>query len=163
MKEASLTLLALAVALAAPSCSGGDADGAAATPVPTSTTIEEPAPSLYDLQPGDCFGDLDRNQDLLVRLQSCDGPHQAEVYGTVELTAARFPGAEVLVPRAATACAQRFAGYTGEPAGPGTELAFVEIVPTLASWSAGDRRALCVALGLDGVRLEAGIAEGGVT
>ena len=104
-----------------------------------------------------------RNQDLLVRLQSCDGPHQAQVYGTVELTAARFPGAEVLVPRAATACAQRFAGYTGEPAGPGTELAFVEIVPTLASWSAGDRRALCVALGLDGVRLEAGIAEGGVT
>ena len=163
MRGSPLVLLVLAAALAGTSCAGGD-DGAVATSAaPPPSTAGAPASSLYDLRTGDCFSGLDRNQDLLVRPRPCASPHQAEIYGTVELTASRFPGAEVLGPRAATACAQQFAGYTGEPAGPGTELGFVEIVPTLASWSSGDRQALCVALGVDGVRLEASIADGGGT
>ncbi len=160
MRGSGVAFLALAVILATVSCRGDDEDEPAVTTVPVTQAAAPPA-SLYDLAPGDCFRGLGRNQDIRVRRRACTDPHQAEVYGTVELSAARYPGVEVLRQRAATACAQRFAGYTGEPAGPGTELAFVEVVPTLDSWAAGDRRALCVALGVDGAPLEASIAAGG--
>ena len=155
-------LLVLVLTLPAAGCSGDDGGGpAVATPAPN-TLVAAPS-SLYDLVTGDCFSGLGRTQDLRIRLRDCAEPHQAEVYGNVELTATRFPGVEVLRQRAATSCAPGFADYAGEPAGPGTELAFVEVVPTLASWAAGDRRALCVALGIDGARLTASIAAGGST
>ena len=63
--------------------------------------------------------------------------------------------------QAATSCAQHFVAYTGERAGPQTQLAFTEIVPTLESFTAGDRRALCVALGVDGAPLRGSIAPRG--
>lgn len=159
MRGPGAALLVLALILATVGCRGEDEEEPAVT-----TVAATPAPllaSLYDLAPGDCFSGLGRNQDIRVRLRACSEPHQAEVYGTLELSADRYPGVEVLRQRAATDCAQRFAGYTGEPAGPGTELAFVEVVPTLDSWTAGDRRALCVALGVDGAPLQLSIAVGG--
>ena len=158
--RAGVALVLLVVALTGIACSGDDAEAPDPSPPPSSAPAR-PSASLYDLEPGDCFGGLDRNQDLRVRLRPCGRPHQAEVYGALALTAPRFPGVEVLRQRAATNCAQRFAGYTGEPAGPGTDLAFVEVVPTLESWAAGDRRALCIVLGVDGVPLQASIAAGG--
>ena len=110
---------------------------------------------------GDCFNGLGRNQDLRVRVVSCRRPHQAEVYGAVDLDNRRFPGADVVRRQVATQCAQNFAGYSGQAAGPDTQVAFTEVVPTLASFSAGDRRGLCVALGLDGQRLRGSIAQRG--
>jgi len=158
--RAAVALVLLALVLAGVACSDDDAE-APAPSSPSSTAPARPQASLYDLEPGACFRGLSRNQDLRIRVVPCGRPHQAEVYGAVELTAPRFPGVEVLRQRAATNCAQRFAGYTGEPAGPGTELAFVEVVPTLASWAAGDRRALCVVLGVDGAVLGSSVAAGG--
>lgn len=159
---AAMAVVLLGMVITGAACSGDDAEVPATSAPPVTAPAPLPA-SLYDLETGDCFSGLGRNQDLRVRLRACAQPHQAEVYGTLELTAPRFPGVEVLRQQAATQCAQRFAGYTGEPAGPGTELAFVEIVPTLDSWTAGDRRALCVALGVDGVPLTASIAAEGAT
>jgi hypothetical protein len=160
VRRSGVALLGLTVILANLACSADDEAGTAPTTVPATPAVTPPT-SLHDLAPGDCFRGLGRNQDLRVRLRACSETHQAEVYGALELSAARYPGVEVLRQRAATDCARRFAGYTGEPAGPGTELAFVEVVPTLNSWAAGDRRALCVALGVDGAPLEASIAAGG--
>ena len=153
-------LLVLGLVLTGVACSGDDGPAPEPSPPPTTSAARPPA-SLYDLEVGDCFSGLGRNQDLQIRVRPCGRPHQAEVYGAVELSGRRFPGVEVLRQRAATDCAQRFAGYTGEPAGPGTELAFVEIVPTLESWAAGDRRALCIGLGVDGAVLDQSIAAGG--
>jgi hypothetical protein len=156
VKVTRAALVVLTVILVA-ACSGDDADQSTNSTPPT-TEAPPPATSLYDLVTGDCFSGLNRNQDLRVRIVDCDRRHQAEVYGTFEMNVRRFPGAEVLRRQAATACAQRFSEYTGEPVGPGTEVAFAEIVPTLDSWTAGDRTALCVALGLDGVFLRGSIA-----
>ena len=150
-------MLFLVVTLLA-ACSADEADEA--TPTTPPATVADPPSSLYDLEVGDCFSGLGRNQDLRVRIVDCARRHQAEVYGAFDLSARRFPGTEVLRRQAATQCAQRFAGYTGEPAGPGTEVAFAEIVPTLDSWTAGDRRALCVALGLDDAPLRGSIGAG---
>jgi len=159
--RAGVALVLLVMVLTGVACSGDDDAAAPEVTSPPSTAPAHPPASLYDLEPGDCFSGLGRNQDLRVRVRPCGRPHQAEVYGALALTAPRFPGVEVLRQRAATNCAQRFAGYTGEPAGPGTDLAFVEVVPTLESWSAGDRRALCIVLGVDGAPLPASIAAGG--
>lgn len=156
--RASETALLLAMVLTAfVGCSGDDAEEV--TPTSPPTTVARPPTSLYDLVTGDCFSGLGRNQDLRVRIVRCARRHQAEVYGTFDLAARRrFPGTEVLRRQAATQCAQYFADYTGEPAGPATEVSFAEIVPTLDSWSVGDRSALCVAVGLDGVALRGSIA-----
>jgi hypothetical protein len=152
-----LALALLVVALAA--CSGDDGAGEPAAAPPT-TSADAPD-SLYDLDVGDCFNGLGRNQDLRVRVVACGRPHQAEVYGAVVLDNRRFPGADVVRRQVATQCAQSFAGYSGQAAGPDTQVAFTEVVPTVASFSAGDRRGLCVALGLDGERLRGSIAQRG--
>ncbi len=152
--RAGLVLAVLVGATAG--CSGDDAPEADERPSPTTAA---PTASLYDLEIGDCFSGLARNRDLRIRLQPCNRRHQAEVYGTLELDNRRFPGADVLRRRTATFCAQAFVGYTGEPVGPGTEVAFTEVVPTLESFTAGDRRALCVAHGLDGVPLRRSNAQ----
>ncbi len=149
-------VLVLALVVLVPAC-GGDDEAVPATVGPT-TTAPDGRASLYELSVGDCLDGLAAGTDLLVEVVPCDRPHQAEVYGTAEVRGEAFPGVDQLRRRAATACAQRFAGYTGEPAGPGTELAFVEVVPTVESWAAGDRAALCLALGPDGAPLSASIA-----
>jgi hypothetical protein len=145
--------------LAAAACS--DDAGSTASTVPSPTTSADAGDSLYDLDVGECFGGLGTDRDLRIRLRACDGPHQAEVYGAFDVTNRRFPGAEVLRRQVATRCAQVFATYTGAAVGPDTQVAFTEVVPTLASFEAGDRRALCVALGLDGAPLRGSIAGGG--
>jgi hypothetical protein len=156
-RRAVVVLALLTIPLAA--CSGDDADdGGDAVPA----TSAPPAPtSLYDLEVGDCFRGLDRVQDLRVRIVPCRRRHQAEVYGTFVFRNRRYPGEDVLRREAATNCSQDFVGYTGEPVGPGTVLAFTEVVPTLESFTAGDRRALCIALGRDGERLQGTIARRG--
>lgn len=150
--------VALLLVLVVTGCSGDDGEPSATTVAP----VLDPGDNLYGLEVGDCFSGLGQGQDLEVRVRPCEHPHEAEVYGTSALSARRFPGVDTLRRQAATTCAQLFAGYTGEPAGPDTRLGFVEVVPTLASWAAGDRAALCVAVGLDGVPLPASIAAGGV-
>jgi Septum formation len=153
-----LAALGVALVLVAMACSGddGDTDDEAAPP---STTAPAAPPSLYDLAEGDCFSGLGRTQDLRIRIVPCRRGHQAEVYGAFTLDNRRFPGADVLRREAATQCAQHFVGYTGEPPGPNTDVAFTEVVPTVDSFTAGDRRALCIALGIDGARLRGSIAQ----
>jgi hypothetical protein len=148
-------VLGLAVLLLA-ACSGDD--GAAEDTAPPPTTTAHAADSLYDLDVGDCFNGLGTDRDLQVRVRPCARRHQAEVYGAFEVDNRRFPGADVLRRQVATRCAQAFSAYTGEPAGPDTRVAFTEVVPSLRSFEAGDRQALCVALGLDGSRLTGSIA-----
>ena len=159
-RSLAAALLAVLVAGTAMGCSDDGGDGEA---TPPSTTAAAAPASLYDLDTGDCFSGLGRTQDLRIRVQPCRRPHQAEVYGAFDLQNRRFPGADVLRRQAATGCAQHFAAYTGEPVGPGTQLAFTEIVPTLESFTAGDRRALCVALGVDEAPLRGSIARPGAT
>jgi hypothetical protein len=153
--------IALAVLVGATAACSGDDGGSASTTTPPATTAADAGDSLYDLDVGECFGGLGADRDLRIRIKPCRGRHQAEVYGAFDVTNRRFPGADVLRRQVATQCARIFATYTGEAAGPGTEVAFTEIVPTVASFEAGDRRALCVALGLDGEPLRGSIAAGG--
>ena len=148
MRRAPLGVaLAVAVALA-PACTGDAADD---EPAP-STAARPEGTSVYDLVQGDCVNGLDEGRDLRVRVVAFGRRHEPEVYGTVELGPdTAFPGVDVLRRQAQSACAPLYGVYTGEPPGiPGTGLALTEIVPTSESWAAGDRRAVCVALGASG-------------
>jgi Septum formation len=147
-------LAAVAVLLVTLAGCGGDD---APDEPPPATTAPSRGTSVYDLLVGDCLSGLGEGQDLRVRVTPCRRRHEAEVYGAFSLPGDRFPGVEVLRQEAATTCAPIFAEYTGEPPGPGIDLAFTEIVPTLESWSSGDRAALCLALGLDGRPLRGSI------
>jgi hypothetical protein len=147
--------VALAVAVLA-GCAGDD--GEPVSSAPEREPGRQAQTSLHDLHVGDCVQGLGSDRDVSVRVVRCRRPHRAEVYALFDLGGDQFPGVEVLRRRAATGCLQQFAPYSGEPAGPGTELAFVEVVPTLQSWAAGDRRALCLALGPNGTNLSGSIA-----
>lgn len=151
----SRALLGVAVALALLAAGCGDDDGE-----PSAATVARPpGTSVYDLAQGDCVNGLGEGQDLRVRVVPCRRRHEAEVYGTVELGPANeFPGVDVLRRQAQSACAPLYGVYTGEPPGiPGAGIALTEIVPTSASWAAGDRSAVCVALGAGGRALRGSI------
>jgi hypothetical protein len=156
----ALTTVVLAVLVVGSAVACSD-DGGDDEATPPSTTVAAAPASVYDLEAGDCFSGLGRTRDLRIRILPCRRRHQAEVYGAFDLQNRRFPGADVLRRQAATNCAQYFVAYTGDPVNPGTQLAFTEIVPTLESFTAGDRRALCVALGVDGAPLRGSVAHPG--
>jgi hypothetical protein len=147
---------ALVVVLALVLTGCGD-DGGGEEPAPPSVP-ESRGTSVYELQLGDCVTGLDQGRDLRVRTVPCRRRHQAEVYGIVPITGQRFPGVEFVRREAATRCAQAFADYTGSPAGPGNDVAFTEVVPTLESWAAGDRESLCLVLGAGGGTLRGSLA-----
>jgi hypothetical protein len=151
-----VVLVLVAVALLA-ACSGDDGGEPSAAPPPT--TAANAPDSVYDLVVGDCVNGLGTDRDLRVRIVDCARRHQAEVYGAFEVDNRRFPGADVLRRQVATQCAQAFASYTGAAAGPDTQVAFTEVLPTVASFAAGDRGALCIALGIDGAQLRGSIAQ----
>lgn len=148
----------MATVLVLAACSGDDGGGTEATTPPPTTTADA-QDSVYDLVVGDCFSGLGDDRDLRVRIVACERRHQAEVYGAFDVENRRFPGADVLRRQVATRCAQAFAGYTGAAAGPDTQVAFTEVLPSVTSFAAGDRRALCVALGIDGAPLRGSIAR----
>ena len=158
MRGRSLLALPTVAALLV-GCSGDDG-GEAGGPSPSTTAATAPT-SLYDLEVGDCFSGLDRVQDLRIRIVPCRRRHQAEVYGTFDFRNRRYPGEDVLRREAATNCSQDFVAYTGEPVGPGTALGFTEVLPSLESFTTGDRRALCIALGQDDEPLRGSIARRG--
>jgi hypothetical protein len=159
VRRSGTALVLLSVVLGA--CAGDDGAAPASEATVPPTTVGPGATSLHDLAVGDCLRGLDEGQDPEVVVLDCEARHQAEVYGVIDVDARRYPGVAALRRQVAPDCAQRFAGYTGEPAGPGLELAFVEIVPSPASWASGDRRALCLALGEGRAPLRGSIAAGG--
>ncbi len=162
MRPAVALLVGGALATALSACSGDD--GAEPGAPATSGAAPPPAPSVYDLAVGDCLNGLDARQDLTVRLVPCPQPHEAEVYGAFDVPGTgadgvRYPGVEVLRRRVATDCSQQFTLYTGEAASVDTDLAFTEIVPTLQSWTAGDRGAVCLVVGPNGRPLRGSVRQ----
>jgi hypothetical protein len=73
----------------------------------------------------------------------CSGPHGAEVVASLDPSAERYPGGDVLVRLAAGACPPAFDVAVERPRRAGLEL--VALVPTRAAFDAGERVVLCVA------------------
>lgn len=98
------------------------------------------------LKPGDCIDTPEGTEVRLLKVRSCDEPHDAEVFAVVTHPAAAddpFPGADALLAYAANAClGQPFTDYIGIPRAQ-SQLTEFEIVPESEAWFDGRRGLVC--------------------
>ena len=112
-----------------------------------------------ELEVGDCFErpegletQIGVEQLIVVTLASCDDPHGAEVFATLEHPAgpsAPYPGEFALGLDALQQCGDEFGGFIG---GPDIDplLDILVVTPTSANWVDDFRRIVCSVYRLDG-------------
>ena len=123
---------------------------------PAATTTAAATP-ITDLLAGDCvdgaaFSADSTGEATEAQVVDCAGPHDGEVVGVITYTQgpdAPFPGADQVAAYADEQCAIAFGVYVGVAYGT-SPLSMVSLWPTEASWSGGDREAVCVAFSPDG-------------
>lgn len=104
-------------------------------------------PSANALLIGDCFV----TEGIAQLPVACDQPHDGEVFGVARWSgSSEFPGDDGLEAWANASCAPLFEPYVGVSL-EATELNVGMLYPTAATWSEGDRIALCI------VRAPAGV------
>ena len=137
-------VLIIAFVAAAASCSGGDVARDEGVPGVT----EAGDLSVFDLEPGDCLGDLDDLTDQLkdVPVEPCTEVHRIEVYHLQDYPSETYPGEAELVTYADGVCLAEFGAYTGvDYFSAGTSLYFSYLYPTFDSWNESeDRGIVCV-------------------
>ncbi|MBL8778599.1 MAG: septum formation family protein [Acidimicrobiales bacterium] len=162
--------LALGTALAAGACADTDPPtwleqlGAPTTttaaPAATTTTVAGGGPAttsaaatpITDLVAGDCvdgsaFSADSTGEATEAQVVDCAAAHDGEVVGVITYTEGpevAFPGADQVAAYADEQCAIAFEAYVGVAYGT-SPLSMVSLWPTEASWSGGDREAVCVA------------------
>lgn len=117
----------------------------------TATTAAAATP-ITDLLAGDCvdgsaFSADSTGEATEAQVVDCAAPHDGEVVGIITYTEgpeAAFPGADAVAAYADEQCAIAFEAYVGVAYGT-SPLSMVSLWPTEASWSGGDREAVCVA------------------
>jgi hypothetical protein len=162
--RAALTaILAILVVLAAGCVRGGGA-------LPGEPGASGDASVLYhrlgDLAIGDCVDlvlEADDQELLAVVRQPCRIPHDAEVIGlAIHPTSplARYPGERELLAWAEHECLAAVETYVGVPY-KDADLMATYYIPTLSSWTDGDRASQCLATAQGGERLEGSVRAGG--
>ncbi|MCB1004618.1 MAG: septum formation family protein [Acidimicrobiales bacterium] len=137
---------------------------ATTTSAPTTTTVAPAggptttaagggaATPVTDLVTGDCLTGppvtgAPATETTDVTVTDCAGGHDGEVIGVVTYTQGpevAYPGQEQVAAYADEQCPVAFEAYVGVPYG-NSSLALLSLWPTEASWSGGDREAVCVA------------------
>jgi hypothetical protein len=94
--------------------------------------------AIFSLKTGDC---LDPQGTQAYTLVACDKPHDAEVFGTFELPAGKWPGTTAARAAASSGCASRLAGYLNPQLA--ISLATTYVFPDSVAWQAGTRTVIC--------------------
>ncbi len=126
---------------------------------------EGPGPTLEyhrlgDLAVGDCVDlvvEADDLEVLAVVRRSCRGPHDAEVVGIAAHPTSRladYPGETKLLAWAEHACLAAIDAYVGVPY-KDTDLMAYYYIPTVETWTSGDRASHCLVTGLGTRSLDA--------
>lgn len=94
--------------------------------------------------PGPCY-DLEVEAGLVIGWVevSCDGPRDVEAFFWADFRDEPFPGDEYLAGAAADTCEEAFALYVGTTVGQ-SRYAVDWLVPSQATWTGGDREAVCL-------------------
>ncbi|SFC72972.1 DUF4190 domain-containing protein [Streptomyces aidingensis] len=104
---------------------------------------------VFELAVGDCFAS-GRLEDYAeegaeqaeVTLVSCDGPHESEVFGSLEIEGhSAFPGDEVVAEIASSECAALIQPYVIDTWAQSLDMYFFH--PIESGWRLGDREVLC--------------------
>ncbi|OJX65700.1 MAG: hypothetical protein BGO95_04465 [Micrococcales bacterium 73-13] len=123
----------LAVALLS-GCSVGTTSAPTATPTPTETTTP-----FTSVEAGDCYDTVDRSS---VQVVDCDRPHGFEVFASLLLDDAEYPGTTISDAVAAR-CKSAFATFVGVEFD-ASALSLRTVAPSQRTWEQGDREVLCV-------------------
>jgi Septum formation len=94
--------------------------------------------AVFKLQEGDCVNSPNRQ---LVSVLPCSIPHEAEVFATFSLPAARWPGTSAIAAEASSGCASRLNGYVNPQLT--ISLAQSYVFPDQMAWTAGTRTVVC--------------------
>ena len=94
--------------------------------------------AVFKLKTGDCFDSTGAQSYSLI---SCDAPHEAEVFATVALTGATWPGATAIQSEASGGCATRLTGYVNPQLA--ISLTSTYVYPDSVAWQAGTRTVVC--------------------
>jgi len=121
MRRFTLALAVVALSLLAASCGG----------------------EVLTLEVGTCFDDPESFEEVSdVPRVDCPEPHDNEVIALRQLEGSSFPGDDVVAGLADELCIVAFDGYIGVPY-EDSLYEFGWLVPTSASWDAGDREVIC--------------------
>jgi hypothetical protein len=122
---------------------------------------------VFDIQVGDCFdsgtglGEFEENEateETTVTRLPCDAPHEAEAYGTAQVTGYQeFPGDAELTELAFDECGRLVQPYVLDTWELDTSTTMYFYYPQQSSWSFGDREILCFFGHIDGTPLEGSV------
>ena len=101
-------------------------------------TITYKEASVFKLQEGDCINTPNGQQVTIV---PCTTPHDDEVFGTLTLTGAKWPGTAAVEQQASAGCASMLAGYLNPQLA--ISLAQTYVYPNQTDWTAGTRTVIC--------------------
>ena len=98
---------------------------------------------VFTLSVGDCLNDATETGDVsTVPVVDCDTPHDSEIYASVMMDDAEYPGEEATIAAADEACRAEFERFVGIPA-TDSIYSYGTLYPTESSWDGGDREILC--------------------
>lgn len=136
----------------APTASTATTSTTAATGTGGTATTATATTPVTDLAAGDCVNGSSFTANATgevtdTQVADCATGHDGEVVGVVTYTQGPtdpYPGVDEVAAYAEAQCAIAFEAYVGTPYG-SSPLQMVSLWPTEASWSTGDREAVCVA------------------
>src|SRR5580704_1803429 len=103
------------------------------------TTVKYRQAAIFSVRTGDCI-DLTAS-GTTVQVVSCTGPHDAEVFGTFQLSGA-WPGDSSARQQAASGCETRLSGYLN-PQLATSNLTQSYVYPGQQAWASGQRTVVC--------------------
>ena len=103
------------------------------------TTVKYRQAAVFSLRVGDCIDLVPAGSE--VHVVSCTKPHDAEVFGTFQLTGA-WPGAAAVRQRAGAGCATRLTSYLN-PQLADSNLTQSYVFPGQQAWASGQRTVVC--------------------
>ncbi|MBP2323964.1 serine/threonine protein kinase [Kibdelosporangium banguiense] len=109
--------------------------------------------TVDDGRKGDCYNDDDEPVD------SCDDPHDIEIFDQVDLTgdSTTWPGPDEVKAIGESGCVDSYASEVTIK-DKDEVLRFLVLVPTQQGWNGGKRKALCVVARADGGKLKGSVA-----
>jgi hypothetical protein len=110
--------------------------------------------SVFKLSVGDCLVPPSKIQaDLTsITVVACTQPHTQQVFAIARLSGsstASYPSTQVLDAQANGMCLNRFQQFVGIPY-QRSKLFFTYMLPSVGSWSSGDRSIVCIAESVTG-------------
>lgn len=100
---------------------------------------------ILHLKEGQCVNLPAETSAATIDVVGCDDPHEAEIVGVETITESALPSEGTLEELAFTQCHAHFTRYIGVDASD-SHLDAMWLLPTPASWKAGDRSIVCLAV-----------------